>query len=116
MRQDPSPDLRPVGLDPAEESDVRDIHTTVGEHQLDIAVADREHQVPADRPEDHLGGEPPTFKGLIRPYRDRSLLSRHAMGCTCHRQRGKFATKPSGLMGSTPGCPFKGCASSVSQL
>ena len=32
------------------------------QHQLQIAVADREEQVPAHGPEDHLGGELPALE------------------------------------------------------
>jgi len=32
------------------------------QHEFQIAVADREHQVPSDRPEDHLSGELPPFE------------------------------------------------------
>ena len=43
-------------------------HAAVLQHQLEITVADGEHEVPADRPEDHLGGELPPLKGLILPH------------------------------------------------
>jgi CheY-like chemotaxis protein len=43
---------------------VVDRDTAVLQHQLKIAVADREHQVPAHGPQDHLGRELPAFELL----------------------------------------------------
>src|SRR3954466_14256583 len=42
-------------LDPAIHGRVIDLDPTIGQHQLEVAVADRELQVPAHRPEDDLG-------------------------------------------------------------
>src|SRR5829696_6562265 len=44
------------------EGRVVDRDATVLQHQLKIAVADREHQVPAHSPQDHLGRELPAFE------------------------------------------------------
>src|SRR3954466_5100284 len=44
-------------LDPAVHGRVIDLDPTIGQHQLEVAVADRELQVPAHRPEDDLGRE-----------------------------------------------------------
>ena len=44
-------------LDPAVQGDVVDEDAAVGEHQLEVAVADREPEAPAHRPQDHLGRE-----------------------------------------------------------
>jgi hypothetical protein len=49
-------------LDPAEESRVVDRDTAVLQHQLEITVADREHQIPAHGPHDHLGRELPALE------------------------------------------------------
>src|SRR5215212_2421714 len=64
VRPDPLLQLRGIGLDPAKQG--RGVHhdPTVLQHQLEIAVADREHQVPSDRPQDHLGRELPAFEVL----------------------------------------------------
>ncbi len=62
----PLPDLWLVGLGPAEEGGMRNVHTAVGQHELEFAIAHREHEVSADRPDDHLGGELPTLEGLVR--------------------------------------------------
>jgi len=35
------------------------------QHQFEIAIADREHQMPANRSEDHLGGKLPSLEELI---------------------------------------------------
>ncbi len=94
MRLDPLLNLRRVGLHPAKEGGVGDRDTAVLKHQFEIAVADREHQVPPDCPEDHLGGELPTFEGLILPHRGHSPPSRHALVCTQPLGRRKAATEP----------------------
>src|SRR5215213_9037524 len=77
VRPDPLLDLRRVGLDPAVNGRVVHGYAAVGEHQLEVAVADGEHEVPANRPEDHLGGELPPLEGLVWPHLGRSLPSRH---------------------------------------
>jgi hypothetical protein len=41
---------------------VVDLNPAIEQHQLQIAVADREHQVPPHRPQDHLGGELPSLE------------------------------------------------------
>ena len=41
-------------LDPAVHGGVVDLDPAIGEHALEVAVADRELQVPAHRPKDHL--------------------------------------------------------------
>ena len=41
-------------LDPAGEGGVVDLHATVGQHLLEVAIADRELQVPAHGPKDDL--------------------------------------------------------------
>ena len=49
----------PRGRQPEGESTL----TAVQQHKLEIAAADREHQIPPDRPQDHLGSELPPFEG-----------------------------------------------------
>src|SRR3954453_3339130 len=49
--------LRGEALDPAVHGRVIDHHAAIGEHSLKIAIADRELQVPAHRPQDYLGRE-----------------------------------------------------------
>jgi hypothetical protein len=56
-----------VGLDPAEDGGVVDLYATVQQHELEISIADREHQIPSDRPQDHLSGELPPFEGPVLP-------------------------------------------------
>jgi hypothetical protein len=43
-------------------------HAAVLQYELEIAVADGEHQIPSDRPKDHLSGELRSFESLILPY------------------------------------------------
>ena len=54
-----------VGLDPAEDGRVVDLHAPIRQHQFEVAVTHREHQIPADRPQDHLPGEMPPLE--LRP-------------------------------------------------
>src|SRR5215210_6541588 len=49
-------------------------HPTVLQHQLEIAVADREHQVPAHGPEDHLGRELPALELLALRHNTRAAI------------------------------------------
>src|SRR5215213_7996987 len=50
-------ELRGEALNPAVHGRVIDHHAAIGEHSLKIAIADRELQVPAHRPQDYLGRE-----------------------------------------------------------
>jgi hypothetical protein len=45
-------------------------------------TADGEHQIPSDRPQDHLSIELPTFERLTLPYLCCSSPSRHATTST----------------------------------
>src|SRR4051812_47192999 len=64
MGPDPLLQLRRISLDPTEEGRVVDRDTAVLQHQFEIAVADREHQIPAHGPEDHLDRELPALELL----------------------------------------------------
>src|SRR3954452_16564232 len=68
VRPDPLLQLWRIGLDPAEDGRVVPLDATVLEHQLEIAVADWEHQIPAHSPQDHLGRELPAFELLALRY------------------------------------------------
>src|SRR4051812_3723863 len=57
MPAHPLLELGGEALDPTVQGDVVDLDTTVGQHALEVAVADRELQVPAHRPKDDLGRE-----------------------------------------------------------
>ena len=46
-----------TGLHPTEQGAVIDLDTTIRQHQGKIAIADREGQIPPQRPQDHLGRE-----------------------------------------------------------
>src|SRR5829696_7611409 len=74
MGSDPLLQLRRIGLDPAEEGCVVDRDTAVLQHQLEIAVADREHQVPSDRPQDYLGRELPALERLALRHNTRAAI------------------------------------------
>src|SRR5215207_931942 len=64
MGSDPLLQLRRISLDPAKEGRVVDRDPAVLQHQFEIAIADREHQVPAHGPQDHLGRELPALERL----------------------------------------------------
>src|SRR4051812_45921622 len=63
MPPHPLLELRGEALDPAVHGRVVDLNPAVGEHQLEVAVADRELQVPAHRPQDDLGREAEAAEG-----------------------------------------------------
>src|SRR3954470_2261643 len=50
-------ELRGEVLDPAVHGPVIDLHAAISEHPFEVAVADRELQVPAHGPKGHLGRE-----------------------------------------------------------
>ncbi len=56
---------------------MRHLHAAVGQRQFEVAIAHRKHEVPADRPQDHLGGELPPLVGL--PALAEATLRRLAM-------------------------------------
>ena len=66
MGPEPPLELRCIGLDPAKDGGVCEVSTAFFQHELEVAVADREHKVPAHRPEDYLSGELPAFEGQTR--------------------------------------------------
>src|SRR5215217_9243792 len=51
-----------ISLDPAENRRVVDRDAAVLQHEREIAVADREHQIPAHRPEDYISSELPALE------------------------------------------------------
>jgi hypothetical protein len=64
------------------------------QHELEIAVTEGEHQIPSDRPQDHLSGELPTLESLIPPYLCCLAPSRHATASTRLDRQHKDATEP----------------------
>ena len=65
MRTDALIQLRCIGLDPPKQGGVIDLNASIGEHALEIAVADRELQVPADCPQNDLRRELPTLERVL---------------------------------------------------
>ena len=57
MPAQPLLELGGEALDPAIQGRGVDPDAAVGQHALELAVANRELEVPAHRPEDHLGRE-----------------------------------------------------------
>jgi len=83
-----------ISLDPTEDGGVVHLNASIQQHEFEIPVADRKHQIPPDplrwyltcfaggtltslRPQDHLGGELPAFEGLIPRYLDRLSTLAH---------------------------------------
>jgi hypothetical protein len=64
-------------------------------------TTDGEHQIPSDRPQDHLGGELPALESLIPPYLCCLSPFRHAMASTRLDRRHKDATEPPSGAAST---------------
>ena len=73
MRPDPLLQLSGIGLDPTENGGVVNLHPAIEQHQFEIAVADWEHQVPPDRPQNHLIGKLPSLE-LLAPTHCRPAL------------------------------------------
>jgi hypothetical protein len=94
VRPDPLLQLRRIGLDPTENRGVVNPHAAVGEHQLEITIADREHQVPADRPEDYLRDELPSLEGPALLHRAGLMPSRHARLLSCRDRSKKLQQNP----------------------
>jgi lipid II:glycine glycyltransferase (peptidoglycan interpeptide bridge formation enzyme) len=69
-------------------------HTALPQHQLEIAVADRDHQMPPHRPQDHLGTELPALESLTLPYRCCLLPSSHATVCSRPDRQPKLQQNP----------------------
>jgi hypothetical protein len=65
MRTDALVQLGCISLDPAKEGRVIHRDATIGEHALQIAVADGELQIPADRPQNDLRRELPTLERVL---------------------------------------------------
>ena len=74
MGSDPLLQLRRIGLDPAKKGRVVHLDPTVLQHQFEIAVADREHQIPAHGPQDHLGRELPALELLALRHDTRTAI------------------------------------------
>ena len=83
-----------ISLDPAKDGGVIHLHAAVHQHHREIAVADGEHQIPSDRPQDHLAGKLPTFESLIPSYLWCSSPSRRATASTRLDRQHKDATEP----------------------
>src|SRR5215212_8790861 len=109
MRPDPLLQLRRISLDPAEDGRVIDRDAAVLEHEREVAVADREHQIPAHRPEDHLGRELTALERLTLHHR---RLSTHQAGAdyAASRPAPKICNRASpatpGTYGHRTGCPL----------
>ena len=92
MRADSLFKLRCVGLDPSEDRRVVDLDSAVEEHEFQIAVADREHQIPSHGPKDRLSCELPPLETTTQTHTDaRPIVPLNHMGSP---PAAKFATEP----------------------
>src|SRR3954451_13833333 len=114
MRPDALLELGGVSLDPAVDGRVVDRHTAVGQHPLEVAVADRELQIPAHRPEDDLGRELPTLERVLPTPCQTSALLIGAAASTRSQPAGKpgnrtrrSARRPRRVLSAL--APFSGC-------
>jgi hypothetical protein len=57
-----------MSLDPAKDGYVVHLNAAVRQHEFEIAVTHGKHQIPPNRPKDHLGSELPPLEGLIAPH------------------------------------------------
>src|SRR5215204_6664446 len=84
------------------EGRVVDRDPTVLQHQFEIAVADREHQIPAHGPQDHLGRELPALEVLALShapapssvFRDGTSTQSGPASQTCNRSAGRARPDP----------------------
>ena len=96
MRADPFLKLLGIGLDPTEDRRVIHLDTAVDEHELEVAVTDREHQIPTNGPQNHFRCELTPLEATAAPihcpatpYPDRGRYTRNtATGETCNRTSG----------------------------
>jgi hypothetical protein len=100
MRPDPPLQFNGISLYPAEDGGVVHLDAAILQHEFEVAIADREHQIPSDplalpfhpaapdgtfgksRPHDHLSGKLPTFESPILPCLCRPWSRCHATACT----------------------------------
>jgi hypothetical protein len=75
MRTDALVEFGCVRLDPAKEGRGVHLNAAVSQHAFQIAIANRELQVPADRPEDELSRELPTLERVLALLLHRQPLS-----------------------------------------
>src|SRR6478609_8360344 len=86
--------LRCVGLDPSEDRRVVDLDSAVEEHEFQIAVADREHQIPSHGPKDRLSCELPPLETITQTHTDARPIvppqsyGKSASSKVCNRTRG----------------------------
>jgi hypothetical protein len=100
MTPDPLLQFGSIGLLPTEQGGVIHRDATVGQHRRQLAIADREDQIPPQSPEDHLGCKMPPLEGAIPAHR------RHPGSTKSARQR-YIPSQPSCHLQQNPWC--RGC-------
>src|SRR4051794_38831568 len=108
--------LRGEALNPAVHGRVIHLHAAIGEHGLEVAVADRELQVPAHGPKDHLGREAEAAEraggghgGYSRKGEGRSTAPTWAC-CSAQRNRTRYRYR------QRSGNPYLACRTAGSQF
>jgi hypothetical protein len=83
--------------DPAVDSDVVDLDPALGEQFLDVAVGQREAQVPADGQDDHLGREAEASEGRSRNWSRARAAGSHDNSLPTQDSQAANATAPGEL-------------------
>jgi hypothetical protein len=78
VRADPLLQLNGISLNPPEDGGVIYLDAAIQQHGLEITAADGKHQIPSNRPQDHLGGQLPGLEGLTLSQLSRFSPSRQA--------------------------------------
>jgi len=102
MSPDPLLQRRGMGLYPAEQGRTADHHAAIRQHRGQVAVADRERQIPPQRPQDHLGREVPPLERAVLSRRHRThppsrLMTFHPISArpdACNRTRASITRLP----------------------
>jgi hypothetical protein len=87
MRVDSLFKLRCVGLDPSEDRRVVDLDSAVEEHEFQIAVADKEHQIPSHGPKDRLSRELAPLEAITQTHSDGRPIVPHSIIPELRQQR-----------------------------
>src|SRR5664279_1207269 len=106
MRPQPLLQFTRVGLDPAEDGRVVDLHAPIRQHQFEIAVAHREHQAPSHCPQDHLAREVPSLEVRHPPYPLPVPGADHTTATLCRKLRHYVARATSELILYDSPCTF----------
>ena len=99
--------LQSEALDSAGQGDVIALHAAVGQHAFEVAVADRDLQVPAHGPEDHIRREAEAAEGSGSSYGQRSWIGTevrcfYLLTALCNRSRRIVLRRPRHVFSALP--------------